>query len=388
MSTAENPLAHPGQVSGQRRGLRDVVNGLAIGMVLLAVAGLALLPLRSSLDTATVALLLLAPGVVAAVVGGRWAGLAVSFSATAVLNIGFLRPYGGLKVDVADEVVDLVVFGGMALLAAGLFARESDRRRAAEAWALHSQHLANENATIRTERERLAAEAIGLGLAGAHRSALLRSVSHDLRTPLATIQAVVTDLRDADTYDQASRAELLDLVADEAERLDRLVANLLSLSRIDAGALVPVCQAIPLEELFEDCVRRHARLVRDRKVVYEISFAFPLVDADWVLIDQVLTNLLANAVRHAPEGSRISISAHRLGESMVEVAVSDQGPGVPAALRESIFIPFRTGPGSASSGVGLAIARAIVEAHGGTIKVDDAEPTGARVAFTLPIHHG
>ena len=364
-----------------------MARGLALGAVTLAVAGLALLPFRSDLDTATVALVLLIPGVVAAVVGGRRAGLVISFSATVVLNVGFLRPYGGLKVDVADEVVDLIVFGGMALLAAGLFARESDRRRAAEAWASHSERLAHENATIRTERERLAAEAIGLGLAGEHRSALLRSVSHDLRTPLATIQAVATDLRDADTYDQASRADLLDLVVDEAERLDRLVANLLSLSRIDAGALVPVRQAIPLEELFEDCVQRHARLVRDRKVAYEIPFAFPLVDADWALIDQVLTNLLANAVRHAPEGSRITISASLKGETMVEVAVTDQGPGVPADLQESIFTPFRTGPGSASSGVGLAIARAIVEVHGGTIRVENVEPIGARVAFTLPIHH-
>ncbi len=357
-------------------------------MGLLFVVGCSLLPFRPYLDTATIALVLLIPGVTAAAVGGRVSGLSVSLGAALVLNVGFLKPYGQLKVNVAEEVVDLLVFGGMALLAAVLFARETERRRAAEAWAEHSAELARENTAIRSERERLAAEAIGLGLAGEHRSALLRSVSHDLRTPLATIQAVITDLRDSDTYDQASREDLLDLVTDEAERLDRLVANLLSMSRIDAGALVPQRQAIPLQELFEDCVRRHARLVRDRKVAYEIPFAFPLVDADWTLVDQVVTNLLANAVRHAPEGSRIVLSARRKGEAWAEVSVTDQGPGIPPALRETIFTPFRTGPGSASSGVGLAIARAIVEAHGGTIKVADTDRPGATVSFTLPVHGG
>ncbi|MCU1497676.1 MAG: sensor signal transduction histidine kinase [Acidimicrobiales bacterium] len=380
----ERPATTP---HGAPAGPRALARGITVGLAALVVAGLGMLPFRGDLDTATVALVLLVPGVVAAIFGGRWAGLGVSVAATLVLNVGYLEPFGGLKVDVADEVVDLLVFGGTALLAATVFAREAERRRAAEEWAARSSELLAENSAIRSEREHLAAEAMALGMAGDHRRALLRSVSHDLRTPLATIKAVITDLRDADTYEAAAREELLDLVTDEADRLDRLVANLLSMSRIDAGALVPTRQAIPLVELFDDCVRRHARLVRDCKVVYEIPLAFPLVDADWALVDQVLTNLLANAVRHAPAGSRIVLRARRRGEAMVEVSVSDEGLGISPELREAIFTPFRTGPGSASSGVGLAIARAIVDAHGGTIGVAET-PRGATIAFTLPVHRG
>ena len=239
---------------------------------------------------------------------------------------------------------------------------------------------------IRDEQERLSAKTLALGIAGEHRSALLRAVSHDLRTPLTTIQAVISDLRDGTEYDPAAQDEMLDLVADEAERLARLVANLLSMSRIDAGVLLPERQAIPLEELFEACVKRHSRLVRDRKVAFDVALTLPLVDADWTLVDQVLTNLLANAVRHAPIGSRIDLAARRRSETMVEVSVADQGPGIPLELAEAVFTPFRKGPGSSSSGVGLAIARAIVEAHGGTISIGEARRGGARVVFTLPVH--
>ena len=114
----------------------------------------------------------------------------------------------------------------------------------------------------------------------------------------------------------------------------------------------------------------------------------PLVDADWTLVDQAVTNLVANAVRHAPEGTRIWVAARRVDDDWVEVAVTDQGDGVPAELRQWLLEPFRRGPGSTSSGVGLAIVRAVVEAHGGTLVLDDAPDGGTRARFTLPVHHG
>ena len=221
-------------------------------------------------------------------------------------------------------------------------------------------------------------------------------MSHDLRTPLATIAAVASDLRDTTSHDRATSEELLDLVVDETDRLDRFVANLLSMSRIDAGALVPELQAIDLAELLHSFVQRHRRLVRDRKVAFDVPLTLPLVSADWTLVDQVLSNLLANSVRHAPEGSRIDITARRHGDDHVEVAVTDRGSGIPADQRDEVFVPFRSGPGSRSSGIGLAIVRAVVEAHGGEVFIADAtEPgphdppgttPGARVSFTLPVH--
>jgi two-component system sensor histidine kinase KdpD len=344
-----------------------------------------LLPFRDDLDTATAGLALVLPGVVAAVVGGRAAAGATAVGAAAAFDIGFLRPYGSVQVNPAEEAVALAVLVIVALTTGTLVAREAERRDAAE-------RRAREVLAARADRERLAAEALALGLAGEHRTALLRSVSHDLRTPLSTIRAVASDLREGGGgYDAATRDELLDLLSDEADRLDRLVANLLSLSRIEAGALEPDRQVIALEELLHDCVRRHARLVRDRKVSVDVPMTLPPVDADWTLVDQAVTNLVANAARHAPETGRIWVAARRLDADWVEVSVTDQGPGIPPELRAAVLEPFRRGPGSASSGVGLAIVRAVVEAHGGALalgETDGGGGGGASVRFTLPVHHG
>jgi two-component system, OmpR family, sensor histidine kinase KdpD len=274
----------------------------------------------------------------------------------------------------------------VALTVATLVALAADRRGAAEQRASEILALSEERERIMREQARLASEKSALEQAEDARRALLRSVSHDLRTPLAAIRAITSDLRAGAVYDEETRRDLLDVVGDEAERLDRLVANLLSLSRIEAGALAPDLQAIDLDELLTERVRRLSRLLRDLKVETRLPDLLPLVDADYVLVDQVVTNLLENAVRHAQPGSMITIEARDLGEAM-EVAVSDQGSGVPVAERDAIFEPFRTGSTSdRSSGVGLAICKAIVEAHGGRISVGDAPGGGARFAFTLPIH--
>jgi two-component system sensor histidine kinase KdpD len=353
-----------------------------VGAVGIVVALAVLVPLRSDLDTATAALVLVLPGVAAAVVGGRGAAAATALGAGVAFNVAFLRPYGTLQVDVWEEVVDLAVLVAVALVAGTLVAKEAVRRDAAE-------RRAEEVVAARAEQERLAAEALALTLAGEHRAALLRAVSHDLRTPLSTIRAVASDLRDGGgAYDDATRDELLDLVVDEAERLDRLVANLLSLSRVEAGSLVPQRAAIALDDLLHECVARHARLVRHVKVSVDVPLTLPLVDADWTLVDQAVTNLVANAVRHAPAGSRVLVSAARAGADEVAVAVADQGPGMAPEQRAAAFEPFRPGPGSTSSGVGLAIVQAVVVAHGGTVAIHDTPGGGTTVRFTLPVHRG
>ena len=341
-----------------------------------------LVPLRDEVDPSTAALVLVLPGVTAAVVGGRAAAVATALAAAVAFNVAFVQPYGSVGVGAVEGVVDLVVFVAVALITGSLVAQEAERRIVAE-------RRTAEVVAARAEHERLAAETLALQLAGEHRAALLRAVSHDLRTPLSTISAVASDLRDGGgRYDGATRDELLDLVVDEAERLDRLVGNLLSLSRVEAGALRADCQAVALEELLQECVDRHARLVRDRKVSIDVPLTLPLVDADWTLVEQAVSNLVANAVRHAPEGSRIWLSARQVAPETVEVSVRDQGPGLAPELREAVFEPFRRGPGSTSSGVGLAIVRAVVEAHGGTVTVDDGPAGGTEVRFTLAVHRG
>lgn len=362
--------------------------GLLAGLALVGLCTALLLPGRASFTVATPALVLVAPGLVAGLLGGRLAGVTTAAVAAVVLDLVFVEPYGTLGVHLVDDVVALVAFGAVALTVATLVAMAADGRRAAEQKAREVTALSRERERIRSEQDRLASENLALEQAEDARRALLRSVSHDLRTPLAAIRAITSDLRDGATYDDDTRRDLLDVVGDEAERLDRLVANLLSLSRIEAGALVPELQAVDLDELLSDRVRRLSRLLREVRVATRLPEHVPLVDADYVLVDQAVTNLLENATRHTPLGSTITIEAHERGD-MIEVAVSDHGPGVPPHERDSIFEPFRTGSpsnGVWSSGIGLAICRAIVEAHGGSISAGDAPGGGARFAFTLPVH--
>jgi two-component system sensor histidine kinase KdpD len=376
---------------GSRRQQR--LRGLVAGLALVLLGSLVLLPSRDSVTVATPALVLVVPGIVAGLVGGRLAGVLTAAVAALALDVAFIEPYGRPTVHLVDDVVALTAFGAVALMVATLVAQANDRRRAAEQRAQEVLRLSEENARIEREQHRLSSEKTALEQAEAARRALLRSVSHDLRTPLAAIKAITSDLRAGASYDPQTRDELLDVVGDEAERLDRLVANLLSLSRIEAGHLQPELQAIDLAELFDDRVRRLSRVLRDVSVETTLPVGLPLVDADYTLLDQVVTNLLENAARHAPRQSVIRIDAREAGELM-EIAISDEGDGVPPAQREWIFEPFRSGDASRTSGIGLAICKAIVEAHGGRIWVTDTHPSrprpaghpGARFVFTLPVH--
>ena len=191
-------------------------------------------------------------------------------------------------------------------------------------------------------------------------------------------------------YDDATRLELLQTVCDEVDRLDRLVGNLLRMSAIESGALRPEPQAIDVGELVEHRLKVLSPLLRDHVVVMDVTDDCPLADADYGQMDEVLTNLLGNAVRHVPEGSKVIIRARELpidiaaGEAFIEVAVVDHGPGIPEELRERIFEPFQKGPGSRSTGLGLAICRGIITAHGGTIRIDDTPGGGATIVFTIP----
>lgn len=364
--------------------------GLAVGAGLAVLVTAALVPLRGDVSQATPALLLVVPVVVAAVLGGRLAALAVAVLAAGAFNLAFIPPYWNPRVGVVDDGVALGVFLAVALTTGTLVAQGAERRQAAEQRAEEIQALHDRYEGVVEERERLAEEANRVAVleqVDEQRSALLRSVSHDLRTPLASIRAVTSDLRAGATYDDATRNELLDLVGDEAQRLDRIVANLLSLSRIEAGALQPDRQAVAVDELLAERVRRLAPLFRQVRVQVEVPEGLPLVDADYSQLDQVVTNLLENAARHSPPRSTIRVGA-AAREGMVEICIADEGIGVARFDRERIFEPFRRGEGSASSGVGLAICKAIVEAHGGTIDVAPNPGAGAKFRFTIPVRRG
>jgi K+-sensing histidine kinase KdpD len=363
--------------------------GTLLGLGLVAAISAGLLPVQGHVTRATPALALVLPVALAAVAGGRRAAVATAVGAAAAFNLVFIPPRWTPKINSVDDAVAFTVFIVMAVVVGTLVAWEADRRRAAEQRTAEIEELHRQYELVVAERERLTEESHQLALLSRideQRRALLRSVSHDLRTPLAAIRAATSDMRSGAVYDDATRDELLDVVGDEAERLDRLVANLLSLSRIEAGALQPDTQAVALDELVADRVRRLARLFRNVRVEDAVPPGLPLVDADYSQLDQVLTNLLENAARHSPPDALVQVGARRF-DSQVEVWVADQGPGVDVAHADELFEPFRRGPGSQSSGIGLAICRAIVEAHHGHIGVRAGDDVGAVFYFTLPVRH-
>lgn len=219
------------------------------------------------------------------------------------------------------------------------------------------------------------------------RAALFSSVTHDLRTPLASITASVTSLLDTDaSFTAEDRRDLLETIRQEAERLNRLVGNLLDLSRIRAGALTPAVKPTPIDEVIEAVVARVQPMLAGHDVRLRLRDNLPDVPIDVVLIDQVLTNLLENAAKFSPAGTPITVSATRWQES-VEVRVVDGGEGIPKEQRERVFEPFVRGEHEAAkgAGLGLSIGRAIVESHGGRIWIEGTPGGGSTVVFELPV---
>jgi two-component system, OmpR family, sensor histidine kinase KdpD len=225
------------------------------------------------------------------------------------------------------------------------------------------------------------------------RSALLGAASHDLRTPLASIKTAVSSLRQSNALLGAQdRAELLELIELQADRLARLVSNLLDMTRIESGALELRPSAIAFDELVAEALGSLGDLVGPDRVAVEAPDDLPLLRIDHVLVSQVLANVLENAGRLAPGNTAIAITARPVpagtvsdtGTPQVEIAVHDGGPGIAPEDRERVFEMFSQNGGGGRAGLGLAIAKAFVEAHGGLIWIDPDVHRGARVVFTVP----
>jgi two-component system sensor histidine kinase KdpD len=221
------------------------------------------------------------------------------------------------------------------------------------------------------------------------RAALFASVTHDLRTPIASIKASVTTLlQQGVELDPEQRLELLRTVVEETDRLNRLIGNILELARVRAGALVPAKEPTALDEVVESVLHRMQPALGDVSVRTMLRDA-PDVAADPVQIDQVVSNLLENAVRFAPAGSEIVVSVAPW-HAGVQVRIVDHGPGIAPADRERVFEAFARvdasdRDGSGGSGLGLTIAKAIVLAHGGRIWIEGVPGGGTAVTFELPV---
>jgi two-component system sensor histidine kinase KdpD len=203
------------------------------------------------------------------------------------------------------------------------------------------------------------------------RSALLTSISHDLRTPLASIIGAISSLRSyGSLYDDHARDEMLATALDEAERLNRYVANLLDMTQLDAGALQPKHEACDLQDVIGAALRRTSKQLVGHKIKVNVPANFPMLTLDFLLMEQVLVNLLDNASKYTPPGTTVEVSAQRHRFSIVLI-VRDEGPGIPEQDLQRVFDKFyriREGDRSRSgTGLGLAICRGFIEAMGGRI---------------------
>jgi two-component system, OmpR family, sensor histidine kinase KdpD len=324
-----------------------------------------------------VAILGLATGLREAIVAAACSFLLVDFF--------FVRPVHTFQFADSTDLVNLAVFFGTAGLVGTLGSRRRAAQRRAENLAAELQQANIELARLaETERQvRVLEETDRL------RREFLANVSHELRTPMASILTGTTTLLRGQSLPVDLRAEVESL-ARESRRLNRLVSDLLDMTRIEGGIVELRPTEVDLTEAIAASADRLHRQSPDRKVAVEVPASTPEVMADWNRLGQVLDNLLENADRAAPVGSPIRVTAARADDGAVVVRVIDAGPGVPAALRGQIFDRFFRGgqadpQRAAGMGLGLSIVRGLVEVQGGRVWVEDAEPMpGAGFAFSLP----
>lgn len=331
--------------------------------------------LRAYLGLTTVALIFLLVIFANAVAWGRGPSLLTAAAGFLALNYFFTQPYHTFVVASSQDLISLIVFLFVAEMTSRLVTQV--RRREADAQTRLVQ------ADLLRQKE---AEAEALRRADELKSELLAAVSHDLRTPLSSIRVAATALdQNGVHFGDETRHEMLQMIDSEAARLSRLVGNLLDLSRIEGGVLHPQKEWRSLDEVVAKAVDDLGDRAREHRITVQVPPDLPLVPLDFTQIEDVFVNLLDNAIRHAPEGTEIRIAASTGGGEAI-VQVENDGPPVPPDAAAGIFNRFSTAHGSYHGvGLGLAICKGLVEAHGGHIWVERPGEPGARFAFALPL---
>jgi K+-sensing histidine kinase KdpD len=332
---------------------------------------------------------------VVGVIRGLWPALLCSAISFLCVDWFFVQPLYTLTIADEQDIVNLLAF----LAVAGVVGLLASRRRhgllQSEALARQLQEANTE--LIRLNKEQAEAASSALRLARSEqqikalqeadrlRRDLLANVSHELRTPLGTILTESTDLSNAEKPADARRA--LQTIAAEGRRLKALVDDMLDMAVIESGALELDLVSLDVGDAIAAAADRLHRASPDRKIDSNADDVHVAVFADWDRLGQILDNLLSNADRFAPTGTPLMVRVSRETPGLVTVRVIDHGPGVPAELRERIFERFfraESDGKAGSTGLGLAIVKGLVEAHAGTVAVEDGADPGAVFRFTLP----
>jgi K+-sensing histidine kinase KdpD len=330
-----------------------------------------------------------------AVLRGLLASLLAAAISFLLVDYFFVPPVGSLTFASRQDLVNLVVFFGTAGLVGFLASNRRQTLDQAEALASQLRQLNAE--LVRLNREQAEAAQAAIRLARTEHQVqllqqneqyyrdLLASVSHDLRTPIGSILTDSTNMLLTQAMNASVRFRI-EAIATEARRLNRLVGNMLEMARIEGGALQLTLEPVQVRDALEAAVERLHKGSPNRQVEWNAGDAAVSVLADWDRLGQIFENLLSNADRFAPPGTPIVVAVSQEDPGLVTIRVSDSGPGVPVELRPRLFGRFvkgETEPGG-GTGLGLAIVRGLVEAHAGTISLEDRPGGGTTFRFTLP----
>src|SRR6476646_5358582 len=374
--------------------------GYVIAGVSVALTTAVLKLLGTHINSTTVALALLLNVLFIATRWGSLPALCASVVAMLCFNFFFLPPFGTLTIAATDNWIALTAFLITAITAGQLSAR--DKRRADEA-ETGRQEISRLYSELREAFER-ASHTEALRQSEKLKSALLDAVTHDLRTPLTSIKASITTLLDEAKQrvdgdepvilDRESRIEMMEVIDQESDRLNRFIGGLIELARIEAGELQLRRHWGAVDDIITMALARAENTTKAHKIELEIERELPVVRVDERAVSEVMYTLIENAAKYSPPGTTIRIIAARAAEGVIRMAVEDEGVGVPGHLRKRVFDKFfraiRNGDGGtnepAGTGRGLAIAKGIIEAHGGDIWIEPvSDHGGTRVVFTLPV---
>jgi len=353
--------------------------GVMVAIVAITFTTIVLVPLRETVNSTTIALAYLLVAVLVSTFFQRWAALTSAILAALAFNYFFLPPVYTLTIAEPQNLVALFVFLAVAVTVGHLSSTSNKRRAQAERLYKELEEAFD-----------AASEAEALRRSEKLKTSLLDAVTHDFRTPLTSIKASVTMLiennqlpREERNLDQHSRGEFLQVINEESDRLNTFVESMVELARFQAGDGGLERSSVAPEEVVLKAARRAKSIRPEHSLRSAIEPNLPEVSADSRALVEVLYNLVENAAKYSPAGTAIHIGAARHNGS-VRFSIEDEGPGIPESERESVFERFYRGDKSDGGlGMGLAIVRGIIEAHGGRIWVESGKK-GARFVFDLP----
>jgi two-component system sensor histidine kinase KdpD len=374
--------------------------GYCVAVVVICGATIVLRSFGDHVNATTVALTFLLLVLFLATAWGPKPAVLASVLAATSFNYFFLPPVGTFTISDPHNWVAILAFLLTAVTVGQLSARAKQRTEEAEVGRREIERLYEE---LREAFER-ASHAEALRQSEKLKSALLDAVTHDLRTPLTSIKASITTLLDEVrgrtdgnqmvALDEESKIEMMEVIDEESDRLNRFIGGLIELARIEAGEMHLRRRWGTVDEITSAALRRAEPMTQGHDVEVNIEADLPVVRVDEQAVSEVVYTLVDNAAKYSPKGTSIRITAQRYDEGMIKMAVEDRGEEIAIDLRERVFDKFfrATRDGDISThrpsgtGMGLAIAKGIVEAHKGEIWIESGNGgRGTRVVFTLPI---